>query len=350
MYELAQKRNANTRVSSRDKFDLSAIARERLVDRFKDSNWAIIDEISMISLEMLALISQRADVARAGRYTSDGGTSFGNLNVILAGDFYQFLPLALIGKALYRTSAITTEAQKMGRAIFEQFDKAVILRQQVRVTDPAWLEVLRAARHGACNNQTHIPMIRSLLLDNPTMPRPDFSVPPWSMSVLICSRHSVRKQWNRRRIEDHCRRTHNKLFICHASDTIRKKGMEPRPLSDREQEKSQAKDSSTKQLPDEVEMAIGMPCMVTVNVKTESDLANGTRGTLVDIVLDGREPMIDDAKSTVYLTYPPRYILFKPDETHAKSLEGLPEAVFPIEPMEKQFWISNIEGKKYDNH
>ena len=39
----------------------------------------------------------------------------------------------------------------------------------------------------------------------------------------------------------------------------------------------------------EIELAIGAPVMVTVNIQTDLDLANGVRGTIEAIVLDERE-------------------------------------------------------------
>jgi len=44
------------------------------------------------------------------------------------------------------------------------------------------------------------------------------------------------------------------------------------------------------------------------------------------------------------LRYPPRYILFKPDETRAASLPGLPEGVFPIEPITCKYTI-DVQGR-----
>ncbi len=39
-------------------------------------------------------------------------------------------------------------------------------------------------------------------------------------------------------------------------------------------------------IPDMLEIALGMKAMVTINITTESDLANGTRGTIEDLILD----------------------------------------------------------------
>lgn len=45
----------------------------------------------------------------------------------------------------------------------------------------------------------------------------------------------------------------------------------------------------TGKLTDRVEIAIGMKIMVVLNVATEADIANGTQGTITDIILDPRD-------------------------------------------------------------
>lgn len=58
-------------------------------------------------------------------------------------------------------------------------------------------------------------------------------------------------------------------------------------------------------------LAIGMQVMVTFNVATDLDLANGARGRVVDIVLDSRES----------------------GNTRVKALPGLRAGVLPVTPM-----------------
>ena len=49
------------------------------------------------------------------------------------------------------------------------------------------------------------------------------------------------------------------------------------------------KDAQTAQLPGRIPLAIGMQAMVTMNIATEADLANGSRGEINNIILDPRE-------------------------------------------------------------
>ncbi|KIO23538.1 hypothetical protein M407DRAFT_9370 [Tulasnella calospora MUT 4182] len=82
-----------------------------------------------------------------------------------------------------------------------------------------------------------------------------------------------------------------------------------------------------------------MKVMVTYNVETELAIANGARGTIVDIVLDENEPEFERDDPEVELVYPPAYVLVKLDRSKGTQLEGLREGIVPIEPMERNFRV-----------
>jgi hypothetical protein len=73
-----------------------------------------------------------------------------------------------------------------------------------------------------------------------------------------------------------------------------------------------------------------MKAMVTMNIATEADLANGMRGEI--IVLDARElnPRKDKETGVMRLQYLPAMILFKPYHHTFGRLEGLPDRVIRI--------------------
>lgn len=83
-------------------------------------------------------------------------------------------------------------------------------------------------------------------------------------------------------------------------------------------------------LPDMTLLAIGMKVMVTFNIETDLDIANGMRGEIVKIVLRDDEPEFNSSEPIVELQYPPTYILVKPNNTRIKTLEGLEENIVPI--------------------
>jgi ATP-dependent exoDNAse (exonuclease V) alpha subunit len=105
----------------------------------------------------------------------------------------------------------------------------------------------------------------------------------------------------------------------------------------------------TAKLAEREELAIGMRAMVLLNIATEADLANGTRGEVVDIKLDPREPTefdTDPETGGILLRYPPVLVLFKPDDSSYPSFEGLPKGILPIVPSKLGFSIK-IGGRKW---
>ena len=83
----------------------------------------------------------------------------------------------------------------------------------------------------------------------------------------------------------------------------------------------------TAQLENHIELAIGMKVMVTLNTATDIGLANGSRGTIVDIVLDPRETNADVDENDgyiIHLQFPPAMVVFKPDcQFYFEPFDGL---------------------------
>ena len=160
---------------------------------------------------------------------------------------------------------------------------------------------------------------------------------------LVTPRHAVRTQWNSAAIRKHCAETGHNLYMSPAIDSI-----DGRPVTNSEKIAiiSGAKGSKSRTdragLSKHVELAIGAPVMVTLNIHTDLDVANGVRGEIVGIVLNEQEdPSSIHERSTIHLHYPPRFILVKLNRTKAPPLEGLPANVIPIVPVNKTFTITN---------
>jgi ATP-dependent exoDNAse (exonuclease V) alpha subunit len=87
----------------------------------------------------------------------------------------------------------------------------------------------------------------------------------------------------------------------------------------------------------------GMQVMVTLNVATEADLANGSHGTIKDIVLDPREELVSSDRTkdgAVWLQYPSAMILFQPYHHKFDTFPGLEPGLIPIFPTEVNFTIN----------
>lgn len=179
---------------------------KKLAAFWKDKQYLIIDEKSMLSRRFLAKIS--ANVAKGKSLAGEEGNNqaFGGVNVIIIGDFHQFPPVAVKkSTALYYPcdSSKDTAEDMLGRKIYEQFTTIVRLKEQVRVTDPEWNELLHHVRHGSCRAH-HIQLLHSLVLTNPHCPPTDFNSAPWNDAVLITPRNAVCCQWNSNMTKNHC--------------------------------------------------------------------------------------------------------------------------------------------------
>ncbi|KAL6303026.1 hypothetical protein BKA93DRAFT_818191 [Sparassis latifolia] len=212
----------------------------------------------MISREFFAQLSRHVCIAKIGTQTDD--IVFGGIN---------FPPVANKKSAplYYPITPGDPPDFQIGHHLYEQFNRVVILREQVCVTDPVWMQFLRRLRHGQTDDED------LALLQN---------------ASLITPRHSIREQWNSACVRRHCMETGNQLFICPAFDTI----------------------GHNRYV---VELAIGMKVMVTMNIKTDLDVANGSRGTIEDIILDENEPTFGN-DPVVQLHHPPAYSLRPVDE------------------------------------
>lgn len=306
-------------------------------------SFLVIDEISMADKSILYMVSQIVAHVRAAEGQAKPGP-FAGMHVIIAGDFHQFPPVANPLGALYELNhphSKDIQRSQLGRQLYEQFEKVIILKEQVRVRDKVWMDILTRLRVGECTDED-IAEIKKLVLTNPKCDVPDFKTAPWKDAILVTSRHSVREKWNTESLKKHCQETGQIRYIVHAEDTL-KPNDEQVPLNVRVKVAS-LPEKSTSRLREVVEIAIGMKAMVVLNLATEADIANGTRGTITDIKLDPREPPVHpDDQGVVKLRYPPVMVLFQPDCGTDIAFEGLPRGVVPITPSMSSF---NVQTRK----
>jgi hypothetical protein len=314
----------------------------------------IIDEMSMLFDSLLADVATVVAHTKKSANEGDEHLPFAGMNVILMGDFHQFPPVARQFSALYSRHDTSDPVALQGRALYRQFDIVVCLRQQIRIKDIVWTGILSRLRVGKCNNED-IHIVRSLILNSKDCPKTDFTCLPWSEAVLITTRHTVREAWNAARLKQHCAKTGNRRYIVGSEDFILNTGA---TLTDEMRlEVARLHEKKTKKLNDRIEMAIGMKAMILVNLSTEGDVANGTRGTITDIILDPREgPLEPDDEDAIRLAYPPAVILFQPDggsqissafqDTREQHGIRVPDGQIPLTPCTVDFTVIMPDGRK----
>ena len=320
--------------------------KDRRKKNMSTPSWHSVDEFGMLTKDSLCYLSQVAGLVRTGNGRTDSTIALGGLNEIFTGDFHQFPPVGQADVALYRRDC-PRHASVIGENIYRQFDTVIELVEQNRIDDPRWAEILKNARTGSCT-EDDISEIDRLVLTNEKCTVPDFSRSPWRDVRLVTPRNSMRVTWNALKLRDHCRRMGEILYVVDAEDLA---GRERRILSQKERlTVAQMNVADTERLQNRVEIAIGMQAMVTQNIATDASLANGSRGIVLDIVLDAREEsealFIDD-EGLVRLTFPPAMVLFQPfQKPNMDVLPGLLPSQVPIFPVDLSFCIGGKKGVK----
>jgi len=127
--------------------------------------------------------------------------------------------------------------------------------------------------------------------------------------------------------------------VVEAEDTVgddrNKLNMEQRVMVAGMKSVESKRTKGTKKLKHRLAIAVGMKVMVTLNLATEADLANGSRGTIEDIILDPREHfsqgnLHDDDNRIMWLKYPPVMIVFKPLHYEFPPFPGMDSGLIPI--------------------
>nr|GAT49182.1 predicted protein [Mycena chlorophos] len=306
------------------------------------TKYLIIDEYSMLTKQTLRALCKIMSAVKGHDGEGAPEIPFGGVNVILFGDPHQFPPPSNPSGALYNDHDLTSDGAT-GLQKYHQFVNVVTLTQQMRMRDVQWMEILGRLRHGACTSED-VEEVKKLLVNHEDCLLPDFSQAPWNDAVLVTPRHGARVRWNTASLERHAAVTGQRLYVCPAHD-ITSKGK--RPLSMRERVVvASLPQKKTGRLEEHVEMGVGMKAMVLFNIATEADLANGTRGVIVDIKLDPKEPydLNIDEDGRVHLRYPPAAVLFRPNTSSFGTFPGMEEGVIPILPSTGTFTIpTNVQ-------
>lgn len=272
-----------------------------------------------------------------------------------AADFHQFPPVAggkgakpgREGKentsALYcHQPSLDKERMALGREIFLQFEKVVVLTEQNRSRDPEWTELLDRLRVGECTDKD-LEEVQKLVLTDPRCDVPDWNSEEWADVVLVTPRHKVRKAWNDLALAKHCRLEGRYRYVIKARDIDKFTG--ERPRLDYRVSAAAMPVKKTGDLEQAVTIGIGMKAMVVTNIATEADVANGTRGVVESFWLHPEEQPTLLEDGVILLSHMPPVIFFRPYEKISARFDGVPEGVVPIVPVTVGFEVQNGLGQ-----
>lgn len=202
----------------------------------------IIDEVSMLSVELFDKLEFIARIFR------ENETPFGGIHLILSGDFLQ---LPCIGGEFCFKSA------KWESCI----PKVICFDEILRQTDPVFHKILNRARFGKTTKQDIKDIKSNCLQKNPDNSNQEFVIKP---TMLLCKRADTDRINNTelKKIKDVCFHKYEKTVVW--KDKIDQKILK-----------------GLSHIPDSVTLCVGAQVMLTVNLKVDEHLVNGSRGVIV---------------------------------------------------------------------
>ncbi|KAK7038369.1 PIF1-like helicase-domain-containing protein [Favolaschia claudopus] len=268
---------------------------------WKNIQYLVIDEISMVSANLLAEICARLNEA-CGERTVGTEMLFGKINVIVLGDIGQLRPVRspslfaheLVDQITPNIRETCTGVNALyGAWIWREIKKVVILRKNFRAQqDPEYTNLLARVRLGmAWDGMTSMTELQQgngrnykdsdfITLHNRQLQglskqdRKKFEDAP-----IICSTKVVRDLINRQLTLNHAMHHNRTMHDYHSRDSFN--GL---PLNDSLQQKTwQIRSSETKDWVGKLPLSIGMKVMVTENVALKARVVNGAEGILREI-------------------------------------------------------------------
>lgn len=108
---------------------------------------------------------------------------------------------------------------QIGQAIYERFTTVALLKVQMRVTDPVWLDLFHALRKGEVE-RCHLDILDGLVLSSKDCAPTDFTSPNWNYAPLVTPGHLLREQWIKAAVEKHAVETGAQVYISPAEDRV----------------------------------------------------------------------------------------------------------------------------------
>jgi hypothetical protein len=241
-----------------------------LEKRLQNTSLLVIDEMSMVSCEMLAFIDKRL---RQIRCRPD--EPFGGVDVILAGDLAQLDPAGAGANALHVDVDHNTALGEYGRTIFQSFTEAVMMVSQHRVKDAILKDILTRMNKNECtqadvdvfNNECYIPNVMDQT--------------KWFDARILAYTNKLVDQYNVKRSTQY----ENAVTRIFAQHEVYKKGATRDEIARHRQSNLKCAFKRDAQrdarYPRYLILGKGSRVRVTANICVSYGIANGTTGTVV---------------------------------------------------------------------
>ena len=297
---------------------ISPQVKNEILSNFGDTRILLIDEVSMLSPVMLALIDLRL------RLCFDSDKHFGGLHIILMGDMFQFPAIGFMLKkpALYQAAVLCSRYRKLPNSSYRNvanlFTKFRLLRLKGQErADQGFQTFLKPLRD---TSRKH-PITRSWLKKLRTLTTTDIrDNPAWAFATVAVTGNDERLAITRAQVERFgwVRNEPVLQWVCPVR--IRKK--------ERSLGKAKRKTAYTytnldvdpsllkgKYSPLLGFFVRGAPCVLSENLCTTLGYAKGTQGILESVVWDSEDGEVPDIETlprgVVTTVMQPRYLLVR---------------------------------------
>lgn len=309
---------------------ISVANRTNLRDEWKNVEYVLLDEASLVGLELLA------DVDHALRFAKEKPDLwFGGVTVIFAGDFFQYPPVG--GSPLYTPIspyAGTSDAEirkRLGRLAWKTVNTIVNLTEQQRMKDdPEYGDAVCRLRTRECTIDD-VDLFNSRVIRSPSWPNGvDMSTDGNFDATAIVARNNLREVLN-----------HHKASVAHGFQPIvhclalDKCTHYALTLPEREVLLRLNVSSFPQSLPGTIPLYVGMPVILRLrNLSTDLGITNGSQG-IVQKIFSSTCPLGLRYATCIYVEFP-----------HSKvKLDGLPPTYFIITPVK---WMFTTLLKRHD--
>ena len=302
----------------------------KLQRTFEKVDTIIVDEVSMIGCSQLVKIANALTKAKC----ADPSLPFGGVDIIFFGDFIQFPPVK--DSPLYcgwnngknRAKKKQSEINKeLGMHLWKQINHIVLLDEQMRVQDQAYLEMLNRLREGKCTDND-VEMLNKRVVGQTV------DITSIADAPIITPGNQLVMAVNDLFVASHSQ--HTKVYVSTAEDFIGKnKKKVPKNVANKCKNWA---NTATQGLPRELQLFVGMPVIVTTNIKTELGITNGTTGVVRSIHFKNGEVISEDT-GFHHLKQHPDYIIVELNDITVKPLDGLPPNHVPFVPIKKSFSV-----------
>ena len=247
---------------------LGALALHDLRDLWKGVHTIIIDEVSMVSYQILKSIHSRL----CEIYAND--EIFGGLNVIAVGDFYQLSPVN--GSFIFSDQRSSGRlASHLWRDFFTMVELKVNMRQQ---NDTSFSQMLNRIRKGEHTHED-VKAIQGRLVSNGDI---DLSDAPFDTALRLYPRTASVDEYNESQIASLAQTT--KLYTFEAEHAIlQSRGQFYANVQYNEvpERLIPQDDKECAALPRRLKLAVGARVMLRRNINCGDGLVNGARGKIV---------------------------------------------------------------------